>query len=602
MTFTPVIRTSNSIVKTLLEFAKERTIDVKLLDFELISYETLMKKESDEEYKIIKDSQEITKDDLNNSTTIIIQEYSIKIMPLTKSRLHRPIKLSIATNKLKTRAILTIHKGSIFTKKENLLQELKSQVFSKKLKAGLFIGIFEPKLDLQLKKLLSIVPFDKVLAKDLKFTVALGIEPIAPIDAQIEKVFEQKESISDSIIDGVDIDELVIRYIKPIKGKDGRSCNGKYISVRDTITKNLKPTIDNTITIKDHPEFIEYFAHQNGFVLLHNGYLTISKQLKLDGASFKSTANIDGGESDKDISVHIAHNKSHSEDAVGSGVNIDVKELNIDGSVGSNVKIKTQELNIDAQTHRNSKMEVANSANVKLHRGDLVATDATIDVLETGKITAHKSIHIKKMLGGEAIAPIVRVDELLSNSTIIASKLIEIQTINGKDNKLIIDPNSIESYHKDLENLNIKINNLQTIYKDEESTLEKKVIKHTERIDRIKVFQQRILSAKKSGRNPTKQDIIRVKEFKRDSLKLKDEEEKLLISQQVIEVLLKELETMKNIDFQAKIITNTSYDGHTKVIFINLKTKEETMSIPEGLIEKITLIKNNDGDRVIKFS
>ena len=602
MNFTPVVRTSNSIPRSLLEFSKERKIDVKLLDFELISFETLIKRELDPEYTVVEDPSSISQEDLLDNSFTIIQEYSIKIMPLTKSRLHPKIKLSIAANKTKTKAILKILKGSIFTKSETLFKDLKHQIYEKKLRSGLFIGIFEPNLDAQLRKLLKIVPYDKELPKDLQMSVALGVMPIASTNASLEKIFELKEKESKSIIDGVDVGELILKFIKPKEGKDGRACNGKYIQVSPSKVINLQPKSDEvTILEKETPEHIEYYAKETGYVLLKDGQVSISKQLKLDGANFKSSANIDGGDGDKDISVHIAHSKTHSEDAVGSGVNIDVKELNIDGSVGSNVKISTQELNIDAQTHRNSKMEVANNANIKLHRGDLVAKDAKIDVLETGKITAHKSIHIKKMLGGEAIAPIVRVDELLSNSTIIASELIEITSLNGKDNKLIINPDAIESYHKDLEKIKEQIKESQNALNETKASLDAKIKAQSEKVDRMKVFQKRILAAQKAGKNPMKQDVIRVREFKSDSLKLKEQEENIALQEKELSKLNNELEKMYELEYHAKIVCHTSYDGHTKVIFIDLKTKEEIMHVPEGKVETISLIKNSEGENSIKL-
>jgi len=72
MSFTPVVRTSVSIPKTLLGFAKERKIDVKTIDFELISFQTLMKREEDLEYVVVEDTKSIIKEDYLTPTTIAI--------------------------------------------------------------------------------------------------------------------------------------------------------------------------------------------------------------------------------------------------------------------------------------------------------------------------------------------------------------------------------------------------------------------------------------------------------------------------------------------------------------------------------------------------
>ena len=596
MSFTPVVRTSNSIPKTLMEFAKDRDIDIKYLDFELLSFETLIKRGDAPEYEVVQDISALTQKELFDENNHIHQEYSIRIFARTKKK---PLSYTVAfgTNKLKTKAIVTIAKGSVFNKHKDLFRELKDLIYAKKLRAGLFIGLFEPKLNEQLKKLVKVVPDAKAIPKELKFTVALGIEPIAPVDAKLEELF--KKEGNSSIIDGVSVGELIARYVKEKNGRDGRACNGHYIKVRPPKVHNLRPIPDDTVKMKDTKEFVEYYAKESGYVVLKGEHISISKKLELEGASFKTSANIDAGDGDKDVSVHIKHKKSHSEDAVGSGVNIDVKELNVDGSVGANVNIVTQELSVDAQTHRDAKMEVQNSANVKLHRGDLKANDAEIDMLETGKISAQRSIHIKKMLGGEAIAPIVKVDELLSNSTIIASELIEIGSINGEHNTLKIDPDSIESYHKDIEDIKARIKTLTKEIYDKEKDFKERYEKHIAQMDRIKTFQARIRKATKEGKTPMKQDMIRIKAFKADSQKLELEKVEVDSVHNEIAELEAKLNHMYEKDLHAKIVSHGRFDGHTKVVFVNLKTKEEITYLPDGNYESISLRLDNEDQRVI---
>ena len=597
MSFTPVVRNSVSIVKSLLEFAKDRKIDVKSLDFELISFQTLMKREKDLEFVLVEDSKTITKEEYLDAQTLLLQEYSIKIKPLKNTA---KIRLHLASNKLKTKAVATLLKGTILAK-GTTLKQLKHIIWEKKLKSSLFIDIFEPNLDVQLSKILKIVPPDKPLSKDIKFTVALGIAPVLPVDAHLENIYEQKHQESESVVDCIDKGELILRYVKEKRGVDGRACNGKFLQMRAPQTKNMLPVCDATIEIKENDAELEYYAKEDGYVLHEGSNVSISKTLKLNAADFRSTAQIDGGDSSKEISVEIAHTKSHTEDGIGSGVTMDVKELKSSGSVGSNVNIAAQELNIDAQTHKKSKITVENSANIKLHRGDLVAKDAEIDVLESGKITAHNSIYIKKMLGGEAIAPVVKVDELLSNTTIIASERIEIQALNGTNNTLIINPDKIESYHKDLEKLQTEQKKQKKDFQVEKLHLDEKLQQHSEQLPRIKTFQKRILSAQKSGKQPMKQDMIRIKEYKRKTLELQEEQKLLEEKENRLNSLTQEIDKLLNKDLHAKIISHTSYDGQSKVIFVDMKTKEEITHIPEGKIETISLTLNSENEKVIKL-
>ncbi len=599
MSFTAVVRTSHSIPKALLEFSRQKDIDIKLLDFELITYDTLLKTEDEEEYQNIENANNISLEDKRNPKTQILQKYTIKIKPYVKD--NEQIILSFGVNKLKTKAVLTIKEGSIFHKYSTLIQNLKNKIWARKLRAGLLIDIFEDALDAQLAKLFKLLPDNQALKKDLKFHVALGVEPIAQIGAKYEKIFETLNPDSHSIIDGVEKGMLILKYIKAIPGVDGRACNGKFMQAKESDNSVNKPNIDETILKKEYKEYIDYFSNDEGYVLLTKTDLKISKTLNLKSANFKSTANIDVGE-DKDITVHIGHKQSDNEDAIGSGVNIYVKELSVEGSVAANVQIQTQDLSIDAQTHKDSHMNVENTANIKLHRGDLTTNEANIDVLEGGKVTAHKSVYIRQMVGGIAIAPIVKVDELISNSTIIASELIEIKTILGFDNKLIIDPHAIEDYSKDIENLKEKIALEKKSFDVQTNNLREKIKEHASRIDRIKTFKQRILLAQKSGRSPVKQDILRIRQYKIESDALKESQAQLINKETELQKLNEKLDLMYNKDLYAKITCKTTYDGTSKIIFKNSKTKEEVPYIPHGSAPTISIVLNEDKQRVIKIS
>ncbi len=598
MNFTPVIRTSHSIPHSLLEFAKERKLATKSIDFELLSFSTLLQREGEKSYELISDPSVITLEELHNPLTSIKQEYSIKIKPKSTKT---SISLVLNVNKLKTKASIKILKTSLFKKSNSLLKDLRDMIYREKLRHGLYIGLFEPNLDKQLTKLLQIVPYDKALPKDVSFGVALGILPQMPRDAQLEKLFEKREESSKNILDGIKKGELVARFIKAKNGVNGRACTGKYLKVREANSTLLKPTIDHTLYEKESNDAIEYFAKESGHVLFANNLLSISQSLSLDGANFKESAVIDAGELNKDISVNITHKKSHNEDAIGRGVTIDVKELNVEGSIAANVNIATKELKVDAQTHKNSTMEVENSASIKLHRGDLIANDAEVDMLESGKITAHESIYIKKMLGGEAIAPVVKVDELLSNATITASKRIEIKSLHGEHNQLIIDPKAIESYHIKLDKLKVKIKKHKEKVATLEQDFEKRYSEHVTQLDRVKTFQQRVMSAQKSGKKAMKQDILRVKLYKQNSVKLS--EEKVLIEKEKTKLasLVQEEEKLENKDLHAQIVVHSSYDGHSKVTFVSVKTGEKIEYFPEGEIETISLTLNDKNERVIKL-
>lgn len=597
MHFEPVTILSKSVPKTLKEFSQEERIDINLIDFDLLSVETFISGPPDDEYVHITEVQSILSDTLLNPKVSMIQKYGIRLFPLEDKQ--NSLKLVLNVNELKTKADISILEGTILSASKDFLQKLKKEIWKKKLRAGLLIDIFEDSLDSTLKKLLNAVPSDRPIQRGIKFNVANAIDITEPMDEKVIKYYEQKYQNSHSIIKGVNTNELIMKYYKPVEGKPGRACDGSFVKAKSPKTLNIKPIFDETITQKDFFSYIEYYANIDGYVKYVNGKYSILQTLTLQEANFKNSRAIQTG-IDKDISLHINSSKTSDHDTIGSGVEIEVKNLNVNGAIGSNVRIVAQELNIDAQTHKNSAINVEGTANIKHHRGDLSAYEAIIDVLEIGKVVAKKSIHIKKMLGGEAIAPEVVIDNLLSNCIIKASKSITIKNFMGKNVQLIIDPHAIQSYHQDIQSLQEKISESTKSLRTEHETFAQALTKHVEEAERMKVFKNRVLQAEKNGGTPMKQDLIKIKMYKYASQEFKKQNILLTEEQSRIDLLQMELEKMYQYDLYAKITCQSTYDGHSKVIFVNPKNQEEVSYIPNGIIETISLTLDPDGQRVIQ--
>ena len=73
MSFTSVIRTSRNILKTLRDFASERKIDPKSLEFELLSYETLISRSGDDGYEVLDKTHILCEDELLDPLFSIVQ-------------------------------------------------------------------------------------------------------------------------------------------------------------------------------------------------------------------------------------------------------------------------------------------------------------------------------------------------------------------------------------------------------------------------------------------------------------------------------------------------------------------------------------------------
>jgi hypothetical protein len=391
------------------------------------------------------------------------------------------------------------------------------------------------------------------------------------------------------MIDGVDENELILEYIKPKRGETGRTCSGQIIEVREPTCKYASYiTVDDNIIKKEDDDSIKYFSKIPGYVKRKGGNISISNEVSLKSASFKDTGSIDPGE-DKDIVVNIQGKETH-EDSIGSGVNIDVKELNVDGTIGSNVTVKANDLNVGEQTHRNSQLEAVEHADIKLHRGKLKAKTAKIDILETGTVVAEE-VYVKKMLGGEITAHKVVVDELISNTVITALDSIEILSIFGTHNKLIIDPNMIDSYHEKIDALQKEIKALQRDFKEAQIEYLKKHTSYKKLAPRIKTFQKKVLAATQAGKNPMKADIIRIKQYKKEAAILKEQAQALADDEQKIANLNEDLQKLYDADIHAKVIHKGTYDGHTKVIFVDTKTSQEYSITPDKKMQTIFLEK-----------
>lgn len=591
-TFTHFTNTSSNITEMLNEAAKDKKISKAEVDFDLLSVRTFIQSTQNPEWTLIQEPLEKMFDEqmLKSDTLLIRQDYEINIRPYVTNQLLQHVEIELLSNKEKSKVIAIFKKGSIFPCDKNLAKLLKREINRKKVRLGFLIAHFEAGLNASLIKLANVIKCNTPLQKDVRISIAESPGAILSIDDAIIKHYEKTQQQTKSFIDGVNPNELIFEYIKPQYGTNGRSCDGKLITVLEPkiLYKEYKADEESVYTEEDETS-VKYYSKVNGYVKNIAGVISISKEMSISSASFRNTGSIETGEN-KDISIHI-DNKNSSDDAVGSGVRIDVKELNVKGTIGSNTKVKANQLSVGEQTHRNSQLEAVENANINLHRGNLKAKTVQINILENGTVTAD-DIHVKKMLGGEIIGERVIVEELTSNALIIASESIEIITISGEHNKLIINPNKIESFHKQVETLKTTLKTNKAIVMDLKKEYTKNLIEHKEQIDRIKVFQTRVIEATKNSKIPNKADMIRIREYKEKSEKIKSDGEHVHTIENKIMVAELELQKLYEAELHAKITHQGSYNGSTQVLFLDVKTSQEYSIFPEGVYKKIVLIKD----------
>jgi len=596
--FTPFIKVTTNVKSTINEAAKDRKIQKNEVDFDILALQTLIQSPEYKEFTIIEEPLEKLFDDetLRSPTLLVRQEYKINIRPYHKDETYKNIHIDIASNKAKSKYIATFKKGSVFPKDPSLAKLLKREINRRKVRLGLLIGHLEPGLNAALLKIAKSVKEDTPLLKDIKIIIAQSPGPVFAVDDGIMLHYEENDEEQRQFVEGVDPDELIFEYIKPKFGKDGRDCKGNYIKVDEPVIKYANYSADQeTVKVIEDESSVKYYSIVDGYVKNESGVISIGKEITIEAASFRDTGSIDTGD-DKDISVKIA-NADSSDDAVGSGISIDVKQLNVEGTIGSNANVKANDLSVGEQTHRNSKLEAVENAKIHLHRGNLKAKTAEINILENGTVQAD-DVNVKKMLGGEVIGHRIVIEELTSNTTIIASESIEIQAITGDNNTLIIDPHRIESYHEKVEANKDEIKDRENKLKEIKEDYAKRLKEHNSQIDRIKTFKKRILEATKAKKTPPKADMLRIKQYKIDTDKLKDETGEIKIKEDKINDVKYELEKLYEADLHGTIKNKSRYNGHTKVIFIDVKTSQEYSMLPDGFYEELHLEKDGNDKKV----
>ena len=595
--FSSFTKTSTNVTQTLNEAASERNIEKEEVDFDLLKTQTLIQSENYKEWTIVEQPLEKAFDEktIKSPFLLVKQDYEIRVRPFSKDILEK-VKIEIAFNKAKSKVIAAFKKGSVFPCDDNLAKLLKRELNKRKLRLGFLIGHFEGDLNATLIKLAKAVKCGAPLSKDVKIAIAQSPGVVFPVDDQIILHYKANQDDKKSMIEGVDADVLIFEYVKPIEGEDGRSCNGEIILASKPKASHANYKADDDTTYAKEDELsVKYYSKIDGYVKNSNQAISISKELTMESATFRKNQSIDTHES-QDIYVNIKQ-KNKTCDAVGSGVVINVKELNVEGTVGSHAQVKAHELSVGEQTHRKARLEAVQNATIHLHRGDLKAKTATIEILENGTVRANE-VYVKKMLGGEIIAHKVVVEELASNATIIASESIEVHRISGEHNKLIIDPDKIEDYHEKVSIIKTRLKEKNVLLKDLKAAYSKRLKAHQELLPRIKVFQKRCLLATKEGKTPNKADMIRIKLYKGQTEEFKNELVSINIQKKKILDLNNELEKLYEAEMHATIIHKSDYDGQTKVIFVDVKTSKEYSISPKGSYEKLFLIKDEDDKKI----
>lgn len=594
--FSPVTKASANVKEDLLFAASDRKLRPEDVDFDLLSYETYYKTISDKEWHVLPSGDvyaQVTQEELYSEQYLLSQEYQITIRP-SVPLLYLDLRFSVGISKAKGIVTAIIDPSSVIPLKKGVQEWIKTVINKKKLRLGYLIGTDDEQLDREILRLLARIQKQGPLSEPYSLPIGSFFPAINTIDDRVVLHYKKQDEDPEdpSYIHGVQPGDLIMEYIFPKKGSNGRGLDGAPIVVPEPIIKyaGAMKVKETTISSTQNENSIQYFALVSGFVKREQGIFVVAQDLYLEAVSVKTGSVVPG--LDKDITLTVEQ-KNSGEDAVGAGLRINVKTVDISGTLGENTKIIACDLSIDAQTHRKSTIDVSGVANIKLHRGDLRAKEANIDVLEGGTIEGD-IVRIKKMLGGEIIARKVYVETLFAHGKITALESIEVDTIEGEGNTLSIDPAHFESYHEQIAEVMAKIQAKENTLRDDKKELGMKQFAFKEKNVQMKRFQQRIADAKNNGREPLEMDILSIRQYKAEAGRLQLLSAKVVEGENALHVLRDMLKLLREADLHGVITHHGAYCGNNRVMFIDPNTRQEYSIFPKGQVTNIHLQKRGD--------
>lgn len=612
-----VIRTQN-VAKEIFSIAKSYDVDPENLDFNLLGVQTYSRLVKDAQET---DWQEIMSDDLyhlDDETQLlnpefqIRQTYEIEIYSKSKDEddVFKEFKTAVGANATKCKVYLSIGAGSKISYVANLEHELKLLIEKKKIRAGILIGIFDEMVDDLVSKLSAHIRISEHVeyTKNETHLIAQGFEPTATTNDALILHFENKDDLDENekvdyssrgFIQNVKADELLIEYIKPKNGKYGRNCRGEFMQPEEPKISNEPDFgIEDTIKVEENENSIKYIAKQNGYIAFEDNKYVIKQDVDVSEISFKTTGSISSGV-DSDVNISVKESDA-IKDAIGTGMSVEVSEIDIDGNVGSNAKVIAKRATIGGQTHQSAYVK-ADNLNINVHKGTAEGKEIHITRLEHGHVRGEK-VEVLQALGGNILAQEIMIDVCTSHVKATATKLIEIKKLHGSENTFTIDPLLNEDIQEDLEKTEKMIKELELEIKE----LNKNIEKYTKLIkDGMNAFldiKKRLMHYKKNGVKMPEAFVKKYKQFQTMQEQLKSQEEKLVAKEDLLNLLNSKSATYQGDILEARIINRGEWLGYNEIKFKLVDPPVELIYKPnEGSEEKVFGLKEiEEGEYAIR--
>ena len=453
-TIRPTVIKTQNVAKELFEVAKRNDVDVSTLDFDILEAETFTRVNKEKEEIDWEEMSDSEMHELDDATAIlnrdfqIKQVYEVEIYSKDENDVFKNFHAAVGANATKCKVYLSIKAGSEIVTSPKFEDDLLKYINKSKVRAGILINIFDEMVSELVSRVSALAKVDGNISYDKNETVLIADahEPSPTIDDEIILHFEKKKKSTEGdkvdysnrgFINSVLENDLLIEYIKPKIGKAGRNCRGEFMEPAEPEVNHAPNfTVDEaTIETKDNQENIEYSAKESGYITLDGTTYIIKSEMDVDTIDFKSTGSISSGK-DSEVTLSVKENDSQ-EDAIGENMEVEVSEIDIGGNVGPNAKVTARRATVEGQTHKSSEIR-ADDLTINVHRGLAVGDNINIARLEHG-IVQGKKVNITQATGGDIRAKDIEIGICSSYVKATASRLIEIQKLQGSENIFTID-------------------------------------------------------------------------------------------------------------------------------------------------------------------
>lgn len=389
------------------------------------------------------------------------------------------------------------------------------------------------------------------------------------------------ENSSYAVTNGMEVGRLY----KSRVGNDGRNLKGEFIKNEKREPLEIEFSIlEGDFEVEDCEEYVLYKGEREGFVGQNSSGLILVKEINFEEITQRNIGNLLGGlECGMEINIKAS---IPEKDAVGAGIVLEAKKINIFGSVDQGAVIRSEFCSISGCVHQGAKI-YAKEAEIGLHKGKLHCDRAKIKLCEGGVVDCEIG-EFEELIGSEISGKEISVKTIRGNNKISISTCLNIKEMKGGGNNICIDSSAFLEYREEIKKIQKKhgkyleiIDRLNSTYR-QNFTQAKKMKPAVDKLRILLAQQQR------QGIQPQAYLLSTVEEYIGLCNYLKALKVKIEKYEEEAKEVFKEIEPLAKIGLSGRINCNSAWMQQNQVEFVNiLNARREKLTIEDG--EKINV-------------